>query len=50
MRYATRAADFYRAQLRTESDNIPLNDQKPTYETGREEMPTGESKSADEIM
>ena len=25
-RYKTKAADFYRVQLRTESDNIPLND------------------------
>lgn len=49
-RYGTRGADFYRLQLRTMCENIPLSDQKPTYESGREQMPVSEGKSAEEIM
>lgn len=44
MRYNTRASEFYRLQLRSQSEMIPFNENSPTYEIGREQVPADEMK------
>ena len=49
-RYNTRAADFYRLKLRSMGENIPFDEQNPSYEIGREQVPQDEARSAEQIM
>lgn len=49
-RYTTRAAEFYRLQLRAMCESIPFGDKKPSYELGREQIPAEEMRSPEEIM
>ena len=42
LRYSTRAAEFYRLELRSNSEMIPFNEEKPSYDQGREQMPPEE--------
>lgn len=49
-RYKTRAAEFYRLQLRSQCESLPFADKKPIYDLGREQLPTEEVRTAEEIM
>ena len=49
-KYLTRAAEYYRIQLRQGSEGIVYADKKPSYELGREQVPAEEMRSPEEIM
>jgi len=44
-RYSTQASDYYRNQLRSKVDGTRLPEGAPQYEQGRQQVPTGESRS-----
>ena len=48
-RYNTRAADFYRLKLRSIGENIPFDEQNPSYEIGREQVPQDEARSTENL-
>ena len=39
VKYGTRAADFYRLQLRSTAEGIPFNEPSPNYEEGEQQLP-----------
>lgn len=49
-RYNTRAAEYYRLNLRSQCENMPFGDKQPSYEIGREQIPADEIRSPEEIM
>ena len=49
-RYNTRGAEYHRLMLRSMSDSIPFNEQAPTYDDGRDQIPVDEARTAEQIM
>jgi hypothetical protein len=49
-RYSTKAADFYRLNLRAKVDKTQLNQAAPNYEDGRNQLSLGQARSYEEIM
>ena len=47
LRYNTRAADFYRLKLRCISEMMSFDEEKPTYDAGREQISAEDMRSSD---
>jgi len=49
-RLNTRASEYYRLCIRSQCETIIFSDKQPSYEIGREQIPSDEVRSVDQIM
>lgn len=47
-KYKSKAAQYFRLQLRCEEQNVPFNEQAPQYDNGREEISQAELDAEDD--